>query len=156
MICGIANRPVVSPGGDQWWYYYGGWDYGHGISRRRACVGLAKFRIDGFASITTVDTEGVLKTTKLKFAGSKLKLNINATGQDTEGKKNYIRVALSDKNGHVLDGYSQGDCDPIHVNDVNHIVTWNGNSDVSHLAGQETIAIIHLKGAELYALQFVD
>ena len=154
MICGIANRPVLSSDGDQWWYYYGGWDGGHGISQRRACIGIAKFRVDGFASIDSVDTEGILKTHTLKFAGRKLKLNINATGQDTEGKKNYVRVALLDNSGGVLKGYSKNDCDPIHVDDVDRVVTWKGNSDVSNLAGQEIIVLISMKGAELYALQF--
>ena len=156
MICGIANRPVLSPDGDQWWYYYGGWDGGHGISQRRACIGIAKFRVDGFASIDSVDTEGAIRTPKLKFAGSKLKLNINATGQDTEGMKNYVRVALLDNSGRVLEGYSENDCDPIHVDDVDHVVTWKGNSDASNLAGKETIVVIYMKGAELYAIQFAE
>ena len=156
MICGIANRPVASPKGDEWWYYYGGWDFGHGTSKRRACIGIAKLRIDGFASITSVDTEGVLKTPKLRFAGSTLKLNIDATGQDTEGKKNYVLVALLDNSGRALKGYSEDDSDPIHVDDVDRVVTWKGNGDVSNLAGQEIIVVIHMKGAELYALQFAE
>ena len=136
MICGVANRPARSPDGDEWWYYYGGWDGGHGISQRRACIGIAKFRVDGFASIDTVGTAGVLATTKLKFAGTRLKLNVDATGQDSTGKKNYVRVELLDADGRALKGYAQNDCDPIHADSVEHVVTWKGKSDVSELAGR--------------------
>jgi len=156
MICGIANRPVLSPKGDEWWYYYTGWDFGHGISQRRACIGLAKLRVDGFASIDSLDTDGVLDTPPLRFAGSRLSLNVDATGQDTEGAKNYARVEMLDADGNAIEGYALSDRDPIHVNCVNHTVTWEGNHDVSELAGREVRVRIALKGAELYAFQFTD
>ena len=156
MLCGITNRPVLSPRGDEWWYYYGGWDGGHGITQRRACVGLAKFRVDGFASIDSVGTEGALSTTPLEFAGSRLKLNADASGKDTSGENNFIKVALLDEQGRVLDGYSKDACDPVHGSSVNHTVSWQGDPDVSRLAGRVIRMEIHMKGAELYALQFVD
>jgi hypothetical protein len=155
MICGIANRPVRNRQGDEWWYYYGGWDGGHGTSNRRACIGIAKFRVDGFASIDTFGTEGVLRTTNLKFVGNKLKLNADASGEDTTGVKNYIRGELLDEAGRVIEGYSQSDCDSIHVDSVDHVVTWRGNSDLSKLAGRVISVKLYMKGAELYALQFV-
>lgn len=156
MICGVANRPVISPKGDEWWYYYGGWDGGHGDSRRRACIGIAKFRVDGFASIDSFDTEGVLATTKLTFAGKTLRLNVDASGQDTTGGKNYVRVELLDAKGRALKGHSKSDSDPIHVNRVNHTVTWKGRSDVSKLAGRVVRMKLYVRGAEVYAFQFAD
>jgi hypothetical protein len=154
MICGIANRPVLSPDGNEWRYYYGGWDFGHGTSRRRACIGLAKLRVDGFASIDSPDAAGVLETPPLTFAGRELVLNVSATGRDTEGTRNFARVELLDGSGQVIDGYGQDDCDPIHSNSVNRLVTWRGNRDVSQLAGCEIRLRVFLKGAELYAFQF--
>ena len=154
MICGVANRPVVSPNGDEWWYYYGGWDGGHGTSKRRACIGLAKLRLDGFASIDSFGTEGVLTTRKLKFTGDRLRLNVNATGKDTTGVKNSVRVELLDGRGAVLAGYSKADCDPIHADSVNHTVTWKGAADVAKLAGRVVRMKITIKGAEVYAFQF--
>jgi len=139
MICGVANRPVLSPDGDEWWYYYGGWDGGHGTSRRRACIGLARFRLDGFASIDSFGTAGVLTTTRLTFAG-----------------KHSARVELLDAAGRALKGYSKDDGDPIHADSVNHTVTWKGRGDVSKLAGRVVRVKVHLKGAELYAFQFVE
>jgi hypothetical protein len=156
MICGVANRPVVSPDGNEWWYYYGGWDGDHGISTRRACVGLAKLRVDGFASVDSLGTEGTLATPGLKFTGNALKLNINATGEDTAGDKNYVRVELLDANGAVLKGFSKDDCDPIHDSGVNRTVTWKGKADVAELAGRVIRMKVYVRGAELYAFQFVN
>ena len=155
MICGIANRPVLSPDGDQWWYYYGGWDGGHGTSRRRACIGLAKFRLDGFASLDTFGTEGLLTTHPLKFQGSVLRLNVNAAGEDTDGVRNFAQVELLDAQGDVISGHARADSDPIHADSVNHTVTWRGDGNVSDLAGEVIRVKIYMKGAELYALQFV-
>jgi hypothetical protein len=154
MICGITSRPVVSPRGDEWWYYYGGWDGGHGTSRRRACIGIAKFRIDGFASIGSVDTEGTLETPPLTFRGGELVLNVDAAGADTGGDPNYARVALLDSSGKAIPGYSLETCDPIQVNSVNHVVTWNGKGDISRLAERPVKMQIALRGAELYAFQY--
>ena len=122
------------------------------LSRNRP----AKFRVDGFASIDSFGTEGFLRTTNLTFAGTKLKLNVDAGGEDTAGEKNYVRVELLDAAGSVLPGYTQSDCDPIHVDRVDHVVTWGGKSDVSKLAGREISVKLYLKGAEVYALQFVE
>jgi len=156
MSCGVANRPVLSPKGDEWWYYYGGWDGGHGTSKRRACIGLAKFRVDGFASIDSFGTEGVLTTRKLKFAGRKLVLNVDASGKNTRGEKNYACVELLDAKGKVMAGYAKDDCDPIHTNTVNRAVTWNGKGDLSPLAGRVVRMKVYLRGAEVYAFQFAE
>ena len=156
MVCGIANRPVLNPEGNEWWYYYGGWNYGHGIGERRACVGLATFRVDGFASIDSLDTEGVLETAPLRFSGRELKLNLDASGQDTVGTRNYARVEVLEAEGSAVRGFRLDDCDPIREDSVGHTVTWNGSSDVSDLAEHEVRLRVHLKGAELYAFQFTN
>lgn len=156
MIVSVTNRPVLSPDGDEWWYYYGGWEYGHGTSKRRACIGLAKFRVDGFISIDNVGTRGILETPAVRFAGRELKVNVDATGENTVGERNYLRVELLDADSEVIDGYAEDDCDAIHVNDVNRTVTWKGNSDVSSLAESVIRIKFYMKGAELYAMQFVE
>ncbi|MCC6124625.1 MAG: hypothetical protein IT426_06670 [Pirellulales bacterium] len=84
-----------------------------------------------------------------------LKLNVDASGQDTAGVKNHARVELLDANEKALAGYSKDDCDPIHENSVNRTVTWKGQEDVSELAGRVVRLKIFLKGAELYAFQFM-
>ncbi len=153
-IMGVANRPVVSPSGDEWWYYYGGWDGGHGIGERRGCVGLAKLRAEGFCSITSVDTEGVLETTGLRFSGRELRLNVDSRGEDTTAQPNYVLVELCDENGNSIPGLTREDCDGIHVDDVNHRVTWRGQSDVSRFAGDVVRLRMYVRGAELYAFGF--
>ena len=81
--------------------------------------------------------------------------NVDASGADTAGKKNYAKVELLDEAGGVIEGYSRKNCDPIHSNDVDHVVTWKGSGDVSQSAGRVIRLKVYLKGAELYALQFV-
>ena len=94
------------------------------------------------------------------LAGKGMFDNLNgaydATGEDTEGTKSYACVEMLDADGNAIEGYAQSDCDPIHVNSVNHTVTWNGNRDVSGLAGRDIRVGIALRGAELYAFQFAD
>ena len=154
MICGIANRPVLSPDGREWWYYYGGWQYGHGTSRRRACIGLAKLRVDGFASIDSPDSEGALETPPLSFTGDRLVLNVNAAGRDTEGAPNYAQVEVLDADGHTIEGHAQSDCDAIQIDSVEHVVTWCGRAGLGRLAGRPIRLRILLRGAELYSFQF--
>jgi len=72
------------------------------------------------------------------------------------GEQNYVRVELLDADGEVIEGHARNDCDPIHVDDGNHTVTWKGNSDVFGLAGEVIRVKFYLKGAELYATQFVE
>lgn len=155
MLCGIANRPVLSPNGREWWYYYGGWEYGHGISQRRGCVGLARLRVDGFASIGSPDTEGDLRTPTLTFSGRRLSVNVDAAGTDTEGRRNFLRSELLDETGAVISGFSRDDCDPIHADAVDATVTWRGRSDIGALAGRPVAVRFILKSAELYAFQFL-
>lgn len=154
MILSVAGTPIVH--GEEWWYYYSGWDGTHGTANRRACIGIAKLRVDGFMSIDAVSLEGVLETHPLVFRGSQLLLNIDASGQDTTGNKNYARVELLGEDGRPLAGFAKEDCDALHVNRVNQAVTWKGRQDVSALAGRQIRMKVYLKGAELYAFQFVN
>ena len=47
--------------------------------------------------------------------------------------------------------------DPITTDSLQHIVTWNGNADVSRLRDQRVRVRFHIAGkAKLYAFQFVE
>jgi len=47
------------------------------------------------------------------------------------------------------------DCNPITGDEIDRIVTWKGGADVFSLAGQAIRLRIEMKGADLYALQFL-
>ena len=65
-----------------------------------------------------------------------------------------VRVEITDHMGRVIPGFSISECDPIHEDSVRHRVTWNGNEDVSALAGQPIRLRFHMCFASLYAFQF--
>jgi hypothetical protein len=135
--------------GKDWVYlYYGAFDGPHSQSSG-ARIGLAKWRLDGFVSLNAGSTEGTVLTKPLTFTGSTLKLNVDASGSG-----NYAKVELLDATGSVIAGHSAADSAVINTDDNNVVVTWNGSSDLSALAGQTIQVKFYLKNAKLYALQF--
>jgi hypothetical protein len=108
---------------------------------------LYKQRLDGFVSLTAGDQLGTALTRPLVFDGNRLELNIAAQGR--------ARVALADEAGQEIEGYRLTDCDPIRSDSVRHRVTWKGKSDVSDLAGQVVRVRFAMRGAKLFAMQFV-
>lgn len=105
-------------------------------------------RLDGFVSLDAGKATGTVTTRPLMFEGSKLELNIAASGS--------ARVALLDESDKPLDGFGLDDCDPIQVDSVRQTVTWRGRPDVSPLAGKVVRVRFELTDAKLYAMQFVS
>jgi hypothetical protein len=58
--------------GDEWWFYYSGWDGDHGGKDRNAAIGLAKGRKEGLVSLRGPRGGGVVVTRLLKWPGGKL------------------------------------------------------------------------------------
>jgi hypothetical protein len=102
------------------------------------------YRMDGFVSAHT-GTQGTLTTKPLKFAGSRLSLNIASRGG--------TRVEIQDGNGSPLPGFALGDCTPIQGDFIGHHVLWKGGS-LSALAGKPVRLRFDLRQADLYSLQF--
>jgi hypothetical protein len=124
---------------------------GLGASQNIAVISRVVLRMDGFVSLRGAYTGGEFTTPLIKFTGSKLFLNVNtsATGN--------VRVAILDINGKPLDGYRIEDCDLIHTaNEINRVVSWNGKSDVSAIAGKPVRLHIEIRDADLYAFQFKE
>jgi hypothetical protein len=82
----------------------------------------------------------------LIFAGDKLVLNVAAAG--------LVRVAVTSEAGEALTGFDLADCDPIVPDSVREVVSWNGSSDVSGLAGKVVRLEFEMQDAKLYAFQF--
>lgn len=73
-----ASQPIVSPphDPDAIWLYYGGANVRHDDQRyQRDCIGLAKLRLDGFASLDAGHFAGTLKTQPMVFEGDRLRVN---------------------------------------------------------------------------------
>jgi hypothetical protein len=104
-------------------------------------------RLDGYVSLGAGKEVGTVVTRPLVFEGSRLVLNLAAEGS--------LRVGLLDETGQPLAGVSLADCGPIQADSIRQEVTWNGEGDVSRLAGEVVRLQFELREAKLFALQFV-
>jgi len=76
-----ASEPLVSPSlaPDEIWIFYGGINVRHDDLRyRRSAIGLARLRLDGFASLDAGHWPGDILTRPLDVKGSDLVINLDA------------------------------------------------------------------------------
>ena len=106
-------------------------------------------RLDGFASVNAPFAEGEMITKPLRFSGSQLTLNYSTSAAGS------IRVELLDSSGRPIQGYRSQDCRELIGDEIERVVTWNGVSDVSSLAGNPIQVRFLMKDADLFSLMFV-
>jgi hypothetical protein len=122
---------------------------GLGASRNLACISRVVSRRDGFTSARGTYAGGEFTTPVLKFSGRELVINVNtsATGM--------VRIAILDEAGRPIDGFTADQCDLIHTtNEINRVVSWKHNRDVSTLAGKPIRIRFLVRNADLFAFQF--
>ncbi len=156
------NRPYIAFGlvrrGDEIWQYCftrSSYHSGHGVKRDvpDAVVHRLSQRLDGFVSVDApYEMEGGFTTHPLRFAGRRLKVNIDT------GATGFAQIGFEDAQGRPIPGFSVDECVYINGNFVEHEVIWlNGRklkADVSALDGQTVRLVVRMRGASLYALQF--
>ena len=138
-------------------HYFGGYAFTHGDTNARVRLkgrelgGIFRLlqRIDGFVSADFDYKGGSLTTKPFTFDGDTLKLNVN-TSAAGEG-----RVAVLDESGNALSRLGIEDCDFINGDYPAKTVTWRGKSDVSALSGKTVRLRFQMRGAKLYAFQFL-
>jgi len=108
-------------------------------------------RRHGFGSMNAPYAGGMFVTKPFIFEGSKLHLNY-ATGAPGS-----IRVGIvADETGWPASGYSTEECDIIYGNELDAVVTWKGNADLSKFAGKKVALKFEMKDADLYSFHFGD
>jgi hypothetical protein len=105
-------------------------------------------RLDGFASARADYDGGTLLTKPLMFAGRELSINFATSAAGG------VRVELQDADGTPIPGFARDDAIEQIGNEIDRVVTWQGGSDVSSLAGRPVRICFLLKDADLYALSF--
>lgn len=105
-------------------------------------------RLDGFASLNGDFKGGDVITKPFVFTGKELEINYSTSAAG------YVRVEILDAKGKPVPGYTFNDSREIIGNEVQRIVSWNGKSDVSSLAGKPVKLKIYLKDADLYSFKF--
>jgi len=107
-------------------------------------------RVDGFVAAEAGYMGGSLKTRPLRFQGNRLKLNIDT------GAVGYAQVGFLDEQGQPIPGYSLDDCVYINGDYLGTPVEWmSRGTDVASLAGKTVRLVFRMRGAKLYAMQFV-
>jgi hypothetical protein len=107
-------------------------------------------RLDGFASVNAPFAGGEMITKPLQFSGNQLVLNYSTSAAGS------IRVELLDSTGRPIQGYRSQDCRELIGDEIERVVTWNGVSDVSSLAGKPIQVRFLMKDADLFSLRFVN
>jgi len=113
-------------------------------------IGRVRVRLDGFVSQDASRAGGSLVTAPIAFEGARLEVNLDA------GAGGRLRVEILDAAGQPCAGHSEGEADWVWGNGVRRVMTWNGNPDVSALAGKPVRLRFVGAAAKLYAFQFVD
>ena len=122
-------------------------------------VGLAKMRLDGFASIDGYAPGGSWTTRPFVFDGDRLVVNVRAPEQvygPSKASVGSFRAEVLDAAGAPIPGYTTDECDPLSGDQLRHTVTWRGNRDVSRLAGQPVRLRFNQSSAALYSFQLID
>jgi hypothetical protein len=156
------------PGADEselFMYYTGsdrthGWDRNVRNKRILRAAGLAPtietsyvsrlvLRRDGFVSVRAEYGGGEFTTPPLTFTGTELALNIDTSAAGM------ARVEIQDEIGIPVPGFALTEADIIHTaNTINRVVSWQGRTDVSALAGRTVRLRFVMRDTDLYAFQF--
>ena len=116
-------------------------------------IGLARWRLDGFAYLTS-DTEPGVVTTKffrVDESADTLELNLELR----EGGSLVVEVLGRD--GGVLSSYGRGDFEPVRGNGgVHEAVGWRGQDGVVSLRGIVVALRFHLERGSLFAFQMLS
>ena len=133
-----------------------------------AAVGLAITPLDGFVSVDGakgVPVDAVpgrpnlaafsqMVTRSFGFSGTRLYLNLRSALQQWGAGPCEVRVEILTPNHEPLSGFGFADADPITTSGQTQVVSWNGKSDLSGLAGGPIKLRFYFKNAKLYSFQF--
>ena len=129
---------------DLFYFYYGGYQYGHKIYSDRQ-IGLARLERDRFVAQTAGSAPGVLRTVPVVGEIETLTLNADAD----EGS---IRVQILDEHGLPLPGFTYADCASMRHDGFAVPVECAG--DFATLAGQPIQLEFYVTNARLFGFSF--
>jgi hypothetical protein len=115
-------------------------------------TGLAMLRRDGFASMDAGDTEGVLITRPVRFAGKYL--FVNADCPAGELRVSVLPQGVSEfhaKTDPASAPFAAERCVPIRANSTIHRVHWHGTADLTALSSKPVRFCFRLTNGALYS-----
>lgn len=105
-------------------------------------------RLDGFASLYAPLTGGTVTTKPLTFTGSRLEINFSSSAGGR------LRIGLQEPDGTDIPGYTFDECDLQYGDQLDRVVSWNGETNVGALAERPVRLRIELKDADLFSFRF--
>jgi len=105
-------------------------------------------RVDGFASLHGPYAGGEMISRPFRFEGRALTFNY------ATGAAGHVCVELMDESQAPIAGFSLQDADPLIGDEIERVVSWHGQTDVSRLAGQAVRLRVQLKDADVYSFRF--
>ena len=109
--------------------------------------GLAKLRLDGFASLNAGAKVGTVVTRPLTFEGDKLHVN----AQVAPG--GYLKVALRTIAGQPVERRTLGACTPVTGDVLRGRVTWGAAQTIGRKEDKPLRLVFELKNAKLYSFR---
>ena len=64
-----------------------------------------------------------------------------------------VHVEVVEHTGRVIEGYTYAECDPNHVDDFDHPVTWKGKN-ISNLVGRKVYLRFFMRNAFVFGFRF--
>ena len=89
-----------------------------------------------------------MTTKPFTFKGAELHLNYSTSAAGE------IKVEVLDASGKVIPGFSSEDCSIVIGNEIDRIVSWGKDKDLSTLSGKEVKLRFVMKDADLYSFKF--
>jgi len=145
----IPSKPIQV--GDELWVYYGGSSCHHdwwitggreGLdvpeatdrSLAKMGLGLAKLRLDGFASLDAGHARPAIVITRpLISDGTKLTVNARCNPAGS------IAAEIVDVNDDVIPGFGRADCDVFNGDSVGHTFSWGGRTEIPAGSGERAV-----------------
>ena len=146
--CYLATG-MIQTADDELSLYYDRFKY----TRTNPCIAdymRCSTRVDGFASINASYEGGELVTKPIVFDGRRLEVNYATSAAG------YAGIEILDAERQPLESYTLTDCDVLAGDEIDRIVSWGGDDDVSWLAGRAVRLRFAMKDADLYSFRFCD
>ena len=154
VVTAYIGHGMIRRGEELWQYYFGETHYHSPHTQDPDGRGVYRLvqRLDGFISLDSpYGHETTVVTRPLVFEGGRLQLNVDT---DAVG---YLQVGFLDEQGQPIEGYTVDDCVYVNGDFIAKEVDWlEAGADVSPLAGRTVQVVFRMRGAKLYAMQFVE
>ena len=139
--------------GQETYIWYGGWDNDVTRPDTYGEIGLARWRRDGFGSLSPKNpaVPAALVTSPIQASGS-ARIWVNADGLS---ERSWLRVELLDDRERPLAGYSGDDYASVRQSGLRESVSWKGKETIQDLSGAVKIRVGfegEREGIKLYAL----